>query len=172
MEDFNPYTLTELPFHLPGRVYRSPMPFHPQDSRGELFRSYQQAGVQAVVLLLPRDEVLRKTDRDLVEFYRREGLQVIEMPIQDFSVPQMDLLEAAIDEAVIQVNAGRNVVVHCYAGYGRTGTFLACMAVRVLNLDGRKAVSWVRKYVPPALENEEQVRFVQEYGARHADHSR
>ena len=43
------------------------------------------------------------------------------------------------------------LVVHCHAGMGRTGLFLACLAQRALHMSPVEAIDWVRSYVPGAL---------------------
>ena len=162
--NFQPEHLTELPFGLAGRVYRSPMPFRPGDEDGRLFREYTGAQVSVVVVVAEADECFQQTGRDLLAFYAQQGLQVISSPIQDFNVPvsQQELYRAI--EAVLQyASAGKNIVVHCNAGFGRTGTFLACLARHVFSFNGNQAIDWVRQYVPPALENPDQLQFVLYY---------
>lgn len=125
-----------------------------------------------MIMLLPRAEYLEKSDRDLVEFYKQNGMQVIEMPIDDFSTPDPIRLIEVLRETLNYANQGLNVVVHCHAGYGRTGTFLACLYVVVKQVDGLQAVNWVRAYVPPAVETIDQVSFVEEFGANYAHNKR
>jgi len=172
MDTFDPDGLTELPFGMPGKIYRSPMPFHPGDEYGGLLDQFRLTGIQAVVLLMPRPEYLQKAGRDLAELYRHAGMKIVDMPVQDFTIPEPVSMDKALDETLALARSGKNIVVHCYAGFGRTGTFMACMAVRLLNKTGREAIEWVRQFVPPALENEAQIRFVSEYGERYADYKR
>lgn len=163
--EFNPDGLTELPFGLPGKIYRSPMPFRPDDMQGALFSDYRQAGVNVVVVLADRDETVRKTGRDLLEFYREHGLYVIHCPIPDFRVPESpDVLQSALDEVGALAGNGKNIAVHCYAGFGRTGLFMGCLAKRVFGFSGKRAIQWVRGYIPTALENEAQEVYVLTYG--------
>ena len=161
---FRPDHLTELPFGLAGRIFRSPMPFRPGDEQGNLFLEYQQAQISVVVVVAEEEECYRRTGRDLLQFYTQQGLHVISCPIRDFSVPASDRELSQTLEAVLeQAKAGRNIAVHCNAGFGRTGTFLACLARRAFGYDGNRAINWVRAYVPPALENPEQMQFVLYY---------
>lgn len=162
--EFNSDGLTELPFGLPGRIFRSPMPFRPTDEHGELFSQYQQAGVKVVVVLADRDEIKRKTSRDLLIFYRDHDLTVIHCPIPDFMVPEVpNILHNALEDVYKLAGNGKHIAVHCYAGFGRTGLFMGCLAVRILGLSGDGAISWVRAYIPTALENEAQEAFVRNY---------
>ena len=161
-----------MPFGLPGKIYRSPMPFRKADQDGKLFEQYQAAGIQVVVVLADAEECLRKTGRDLVRFYTEQKLYVIHCPIPDFHAPaSAEILSPAVDSVLTLARQGKNVVAHCYAGFGRTGLFMGCLARRALGLGGEEAVAWVRAAVPTALENDEQVAFVHQYdgGARHVD---
>jgi protein-tyrosine phosphatase len=155
--------LTELPLGLPGRVYRSPMPFHSRDREGLIFADYQEAGVAVVVVLAERQECLESTGRDLLAFYTAQGLRVIHLPIPDYSVPEAAALRETVEAALVEAQAGRNVAIHCYAGIGRTGLFSACLARRVLGLDGPAAIAWVRQHIPGAVETEKQQRYVEEF---------
>jgi protein-tyrosine phosphatase len=156
-------SLIELPFGLPGRVFRSPMPFRPGDENGQLFRQYQENQISVVVLLVQDDECLARTGRPLRLFYENNGMEVIHLPIPDYDVPTQQALSEAIEAAQERVRAGHNLAVHCYAGYGRTGMFLACMARRVLGMSAEEAIQWVRSYVPTAIEVPEQVKVVKEF---------
>lgn len=156
--------LTELPFGYSGRIFRSPMPFSPYDPMQELWTAYQAASINVVVLLTEPQEYLVSSRRDLISFYKKAGLEVISFPIPDFQVPaNMAGFEMAIQSVVEHAEAGRNIVVHCMAGIGRTGVFLACLAHRRFGFSATQAVKWVREYIPNALENQRQVQFVRDF---------
>jgi protein-tyrosine phosphatase len=155
--------LIEMPFGLPGRVYRSPMPFRAGDTQGEIFRQYLEQQVSVVVILVDDAECLARSGRHLRLFYENNGLEVIHLPIPDFDVPTQETLSAAIETTLSRAHAGKNIAVHCYAGYGRTGMFLACMARRVLGLSADEAIEWVRSYVPSAIEVPEQIQVVEAF---------
>lgn len=99
-------------------------------------------------------------------------MKTVEMPIQDYSIPDLEPLEKTLTETMGYAQEGCNIAAHCHAGYGRTGTFLACLAVRALGFDGKQAIDWLRQHIPPALENLEQYQFVLEYGKKNADNTR
>jgi hypothetical protein len=120
------------------------MPFRGADLGGQLFRDYQRQQVQVVVVLAEYLECLERTGRDLLAFYRSQGLEVVHLPIPDFGVVSLEQLDA---------------------GLGRTGMFSACLVQRALGLDAEAAVRWVRERVPGAIETPHQLRVVSEYQA-------
>ena len=153
-------SLTELPFGLPGRVFRSPMPFGPYDLHGEVYDRFREEQIAVIVLLASDAESLHKTGCNLRALYLKAGFQVLYLPIPDFSVPAKDDLEQAVQHTIAYAQAGRHIVVHCSAGIGRTGLFMACLAKRFLGLSGQEALKWVRHYIPHAVETPEQQRLV------------
>jgi protein-tyrosine phosphatase len=152
--------LTELPFGFPGRLLRSPMPFGPYDLHGEVYDQLRQEQIAVVVLLAPEDECLHKTGRNLRAFYLQEGLTVLYLPIPDFGVPTEEDQAQVVTSTIAYAQAGHNIAVHCSAGIGRTGLFMASLAQRVLGLTGTEALQWVRYSIPRAVETADQQRLV------------
>jgi len=156
--------LTELPFGLPGRIFRSPMPWGACDPHGRVFGEFGGHQVGVVVVLAGDDECRRKAGRNLREFYRQQGLEVVYLPVADFGVPpSREAMKDAVRTVTGYARQGRNVVVHCSAGIGRTGLFLAGMAKDVLAKSASEALAFVRQYIPCAVETDEQIRFLEEY---------
>ena len=79
----------------------------------------------------------------LLEFYKQEcGLIVYNRAIPDFQIPtQGDLVNNILD-LVYHLSKGRNCLVHCAGGTGRTGMVLAAI---VQNLGVYDPVTRIRK---------------------------
>ena len=157
-------SITELPYGLPGTVYRSPMPFSPMfDPGGIVLRDYLAARVEIIVMLTSVEEAAAITRMDLPKLYGELGYTLIQSPVTDFSVPEGDGFLDALRGTWQAVKDGRTVAVHCHAGLGRTGIFAACLAKKAFGWDGEKAVTWLRRYIPGAVENRSQLQFINEF---------
>jgi len=156
--------LTELPFGLAGKIFRSPAPLSRYyDPQHNLLEAYHQAGVALVVILIPDDEAVDITGQDLRSLYHESGFEVLHIPIDDFYIPGYGDLDAPIQTVVEAAQRGQSVVIHCHAGVGRTGMFAACLAKTILGLGSEEAVNWVRQYIPSAVETPEQMGFIQSF---------
>lgn len=153
--------LTLLPFPMPGKIYRSPLPYSPLfDPQGQVLDAYLSARVQVVVMLTPINEVSEVTERDLWEIYQTLGFEVIYVPVEDFWIPAQGAFQRPVRQTLLAAQAGKTVAIHCHAGIGRTGTFAACLAKPVFQMDGPTAIDWVRHYIPGAVQTKEQENFV------------
>ncbi len=156
--------LTSLPYGLPGRIYRSPLPFSPFfDRQGLLLDDFILAGVDMVVMLTPLSEVEELIGLNLYDRYRALGFDVIYAPVEDFSIPSEGGFQEPIQATLKAAKDGMNIVIHCHAGLGRSGMFAACLAKVVFNMDGEEAANWVRQQIPQAVETWEQHQFIVDF---------
>src|SRR5215470_7793345 len=89
--------------------------------------------IAVIVLLASDEECLHKTGCHLRALYLKAGFQVPYLPIPDFGVPTTDDLEQTAQQTIAYAQAGHHIVIHCSAGIGRTGLFMAYLAKRYLN---------------------------------------
>jgi protein-tyrosine phosphatase len=156
-------SLTHIPFDLPGKLFRSPMPFAHFDPHKDVFDQYLEAGITTVVMLIEDGEDQYHAGRDLKALYTKHKIEVIQFPIADFDTPEdQNQLESHLKQIMKKTEDGEHIAIHCFAGRGRTGMFLALLTRRIMDVDGDKAISYLRQFFP-AVETAAQEQLVSEY---------
>ncbi|EFC49479.1 predicted protein [Naegleria gruberi] len=79
--------------------------------------------------------------------YNVGKLNIAHFPINDYGVPNMELMNEMIKlvEYVRKVDSNRGIVVHCMAGLSRTGMILACLLVRVWKMTFEESIKLVNQ---------------------------
>jgi len=152
-----------IPIGTSGNLYRSVMPFGTYDPEGTLIREYLDKAISTVVMLVSDEECLEKADKHLSRFYNEKGFNVLMLPSEDYGVPDRTKAKHIAKQVLQRLHKNEHVAVHCSAGIGRTGTFLACLAKEHWALPGEDAVKWIREWIPLAIETDEQESFVRLY---------
>jgi protein-tyrosine phosphatase len=106
---------------------------------------WRDAGLDAVVSLLEKDEAAQLGLEDERNVTESEGLQFLSLPIPDRGVPgsTADALTFLTD-LTATLGAGKNVAVHCRQGSGRSG-LLAAATLMTSGMGEREAVDVVSK---------------------------
>lgn len=92
------------------------------------------------------------------------GIAQVHLPVVDFTAPTLMQLDTFVTTTADELMIGGRVVVHCAAGQGRTGTFLAAWFV-ASGATSAEAIDHVRELRPGSIETKDQVDIVFEYAA-------
>jgi hypothetical protein len=132
---------------------------HPHELQAAL-AALKDEGVGCIVSLDP-------VDGDAVT---AAGLTSIQLPVPDMGIPSLEELSGSIAAALARLRGGRKVLVHCGAGYGRTGLFLACLLVSE-GMAPDEAIDFVRRKRPGSIETPGQEALIRAWGeyARRVD---
>ena len=93
--------------------------------------NWKRGGVHAVLSLLTAEEERDLDLRDEADQVRRSGLEFLSFPIPDRQVPRSEAeLGATLEKLNRMLSDGKNILVHCRQGIGRTGLVAACLLVK------------------------------------------
>ncbi len=106
----------------------------------------QKQGVKSIITM---------TENSLPESWVK-NITYLHVPTEDFSAPDMEQIDEAIEFIQKRLENNEPVMVHCAAGIGRTGTILACYLIKYQKLSAKDAIQKVRKERPGSIQSESQ----------------
>src|SRR5215469_6441265 len=112
-----------------GRLAISPRP-RGGDWLEDEVSAWRVAGIDVVLSLLTPDEEDSLDLKQESTLLRKEGMRFVSYPIPDrqvFASPTE--LAATLEELNAALASGKNVLIHCRQGIGRTGLVSACLLV-------------------------------------------
>ena len=149
--------------HWPGKLALAARP-RGGDWLPDELENWKQSGIQSVLSLLTSTEEQELGLSNEAKDARRIGLEFRSYPIEDRGVPRIEAeLGKVLDVVDGTLRAGRNVLVHCRQGIGRTGLVAACLLVKNGMSPGAavEAVSAARGLAVP--ETVEQREWIERY---------
>lgn len=157
-------TLDGLEQLVPGRLFTTRMPRDIVEDLGErrdFVAKCKKNDLRVVCCLTEQEEFKKYSGMDgLLEFYREEcGLVVYNRAIPDFQIPTSGDLVNNILDLTYHLSKGRNCLVHCAGGSGRTGMVIAAI---IKNLGVYDPVARIRKVKSTYVETPAQEIFLRD----------
>jgi len=155
-------TLDGLPQLVPGRLFSTRMPrniVEDPSERNDFVEKCKLNDLRVICVLTEPEEFKKYAGIDnLLEFYREEcGLITYNRSIPDFQIPVAGDLINNILDLTYHLSQGRNCLVHCAGGTGRTGLVIAAV---VKNLGIYDPVSRIRRVKSTYVETYDQELFL------------
>ena len=144
---------------VPGRIAAGGHPDRFGDERAFL-QALKLLGFDSVLSLCEKP-----ADSNVLE---ELGFQFLHVPIGDAQPPTMEEAQRAVEFIRSRVEADGQIYVHCYAGYGRTGTIVAAYLIAA-GSGPFEATREVRSRRPGSIETREQELFLIEFARRLRD---
>lgn len=140
-----------------GKIYRCKLP-----TPKEVAEYKHNYGISTVVTLCKSMEFYGEYEKTLLA-YNEHRIKVIPFPIQDYKIPDPEEMSSLLSDILEETRKGKNVLIHCFAGHGRTGLVLACLTGLVCNQKGEGAIAYIKKLIPEALKTPIQQDFVMDF---------
>ncbi|WP_281283052.1 dual specificity protein phosphatase family protein [Leptospira fletcheri] len=125
-------------------------------------KTVREEGMNRIVSLLTENEYSEYGVPDIKAEYQREGFDPIFFPIMDQRAPaDRKALESLLDLMDSELGRGRNILIHCVGGLGRSGTVAAAYLIRREGYGVEEAIRVVREARSErAIESREQEEFL------------
>jgi len=148
-----------------GKVYLHSMPGR-YETWADFVALCQRAQVKQILCLTSNAEIKEMSPDYYYSICSKElPAQLNNCAVPDFSIPQnLDLYRKCIQSSADRLLKGDNILIHCAAGIGRTGTAAACLLV-AMSVPTEQAVSVVEAAGSRAETNKQQA-FIKHYAAR------
>lgn len=117
--------------------------------------------IQTIISLLEPEEIKGINFYTDQEIYQRHGIAYINFAIPDMGVPEMTQAQKYIPYFA-QILMYQNVLIHCLAGRGRSGTICACILIHY-GYSAQESVKIVRHHRTGAITTPKQENFIYDY---------
>ncbi len=169
--DFVPEERTKVPGRLgmtfaPGMKTRGVRGRWDRDLKADLRVLREEYGAEVLVSVIEEHEYRGYKIPELFEQDLVEGIEVLRFAIEDMNIPkeaEAKEYEGLIRNIVSRMREGKNVVVHCRGGLGRTGTVAACVLVALGDHSADKAIGAVRAARKGTVQTRDQEEFVRRF---------
>lgn len=127
---------------------------------------WQRSGINTVLSLLTPDEERSLDLKQEKAEAEALGITFFSYPIPDRQVPQSPSeVTSVLEQVNSQLSSGKNVVIHCRQGVGRSGLMAACLLV-TRGLDAKAAIEKLSNARGVAIpETTEQRHWIDWYAA-------
>src|SRR5579859_7832099 len=128
--------------------------------------AWRRDGVDTVLSLLTAEEEKELDLKNESKEVRRGGMKFLSLPVPDRHVPSKESdVTAIVEKLDADLSSGKNVVIHCRQGVGRSGLVAACLLITNGLSSGAAVETVSAARGTPVPETPEQRQWIDHYAA-------
>jgi protein-tyrosine phosphatase len=132
---------------------------------------WREQNIDTIVSLLTTEEVGEFSLEAEAGDARRHGIQFVAIPVQDRQVPESEkAIESVVHKLDTTLSAGRNVLIHCRQGIGRSGLLAACLLINRGSTADEAVEELSKVRNTPVPETAEQRQWINRYASKVSIH--
>lgn len=136
------------------------------DWLGDEIAAWHRDGINTVLSLLTPEEEQDLQLKGEANEVRREGMRFLSLPIPDRDVPSAESdVRKVVEKLDAGLSAGKNVVIHCRQGIGRSGLVAACLLITKGFSPGAAVESLAAARGAEIPETSDQRRWIEHYAS-------
>ncbi len=120
-------------------------------------------GIQALLCLVEEDELNFGGIEEYKALLNKYKIELKHYPIEDFGAPSLKGIIECVEWIKRKLKENKKVLVHCYAGQGRTGTIISCFLMREMGMSAEEAINYVRSIRPGSVRSYPQILAIRLY---------
>lgn len=144
---------------LPGIIYMSQVP-----KAVDIQNFKKEYNISHICTLLQPHEIYRFNLTNYLELCEKSGINLILFPIKDEMIPEnKEKFNEIIEILLSEITAGKNILIHCKHGKGRTGLMAAAILIK-MGYSKDEALEILKKSKPTkSAQHKIQQNFLDEY---------
>ncbi|HVM92883.1 MAG TPA: dual specificity protein phosphatase family protein [Terriglobales bacterium] len=131
--------------------------------------AWRREGIDTVLSLLTRQEEQELDLKQESSEAKHKGMKFLSLPVADREVPRTESdVRAAVEKLDEDLSSGKNVVIHCRQGIGRSGLVGACLLIGRGMSPGAAVDALSASRGLPVPETAEQRHWIDQYASNFA----
>ena len=128
--------------------------------------AWRRGGIDTVLSLLTPEEEQELDLKNEAREVKQEGMRFLSLPIPDRDVPRAESeVRTAVEKLDADLSSGKNVVIHCRQGIGRSGLVAACLLITKGLSSGAAVDTLTAAHGTQIPETADQRRWIERYAA-------
>lgn len=161
----HPYDVLDVPGSAAQLIF-TPCPGSKGTSVDEALATLRAAGAEALITLMPAEELARNEATQLPQLCAERELEWFHLPVADEQVPLEDF-DQAWEQSAARINelldVGKRIAIHCKGGSGRTGLIAARILIN-REVPRETAIASVQVLRPKAIQHPAHLGWIGRFG--------
>jgi len=143
------------------KISRSNCKVYSRDLQHDI-QEIKKLNIEHIICMMENHEFHKNKTGNYPLIVHQSGINISQYSIVDGSIPTLEVMHKMVMNLRNSIIQGKNVLIHCMGGVGRTGTLASCFLV-YCGFEPELAISFVQERRKGTITRPNQQKFVKDY---------